>query len=58
MHKLSSIWNHIDPIHIPVETEYTALVIRINQNRDPLVIYVGKRFRNREEYSSIPSFDA
>ncbi|CAF3610684.1 unnamed protein product [Rotaria sp. Silwood1] len=58
MHKLSSIWNHIDPIHIPVETKYIALVIRINENRDPLVIYVGKRLRNREEYSSIPSFDA
>ncbi|CAF4365448.1 unnamed protein product, partial [Rotaria magnacalcarata] len=50
--------NHIDPIHIPIETEYTALVVRINENGDPLVIYVGKRLRNKNEYASMPSFDA
>jgi alpha-galactosidase len=50
--------NQNDTIHISVETEYTAVVIRINQNRDPLLIYIGKRLRNNEEYASIPSFDA
>ncbi|CAF1026575.1 unnamed protein product [Adineta steineri] len=50
--------NQNDIIHITIETESTALVIRINQNRDPLLIYIGKRFRNNEEYAYIPSFDA
>jgi alpha-galactosidase len=47
-----------DIIHIVVETESTALVVRINQNRDPLLIHIGKRFRHSDEYAAIPSFDA
>ena len=45
-------------LHIPIETEYTAVVIRINTNRDPLLVYVGKRLINKKEYEAIPSFDA
>ncbi|CAF1050117.1 unnamed protein product [Adineta steineri] len=45
-------------MHIPIETEDTALVIRVNQNRDPLLVYIGKRLCNSTEYASIPSFDA
>ncbi|CAF2947678.1 unnamed protein product [Rotaria sp. Silwood2] len=47
-----------ETIHILIETEYTALVIRINENRDPLVVYIGKRLDNSAEYASIPSYDA
>ena len=50
--------NQNDIIHIVVETESVALVVRINQNRDPLVIHIGKRFRNRDEYAAISGFDA
>jgi alpha-galactosidase len=46
-----------DMIDIPVETDYTALVIRINQNLDPLLIYIGKRLCNSGEYASIPNGD-
>jgi alpha-galactosidase len=50
--------NANDIIHISVETEHTALVIRINKIRDPLLVYLGKRLNNSEDYASIPSFDA
>ncbi len=44
-------------INIAVVTADTALVIRVNINRDPSVVYVGKRLQNDADYASIPSFD-
>ncbi|UJR07716.1 hypothetical protein I4U23_012001 [Adineta vaga] len=45
-------------IHISIETECVALIIRVNQQHDFSVIYIGKRLRNRDEYELIPSFEA
>lgn len=42
-------------INIPVVTANTMLVIGVNGNDDPLVIYVGKRSPNYTDYVSIPS---
>lgn len=47
-----------DLIYLAIETENFVVVIRINQNRDPLVVYLGKRLLNSQEYSFLPSFDA
>ena len=33
-------------------------MVRINQNQDPLVVYVGQRLQSEADYASIPSFDA
>ena len=46
-----------DLIHIPIETENIALVIRINELQDPLIVYIGKRLNNRIDYNSFSSFD-
>ena len=50
--------NSNDTIHISIETKDTALVIRINENHDPLLIHIGRRFLNSKDYANIPSFDA
>jgi alpha-galactosidase len=44
-------------IHIPIVTQQTALVIRINSVQDPLVIYIGKRLQNKADYDSMSAFD-
>ena len=44
-------------VNIAIVTADTALVIRVNSNGDPLVMYVGKRLQNDADYASIPSFD-
>ncbi|CAF1093704.1 unnamed protein product [Adineta ricciae] len=45
-------------LHIPIETECTALVIRVNQQCDFSTVYIGKRLANPKDYELIPSFEA
>ncbi|CAF1102772.1 unnamed protein product [Adineta ricciae] len=45
-------------LHIPIETECTALVIRVNQQCDFSMVYMGKRLTNPKDYELIPSFEA
>ncbi len=42
-------------INIPVVTADITLVIEVNGNGDPLVVYVGKRSQNDTNYTSVPS---
>ncbi|CAF3687802.1 unnamed protein product, partial [Adineta steineri] len=42
-------------INIPIITDNVALIIRINDNRDASIIYLGKRLRNDADYASIPN---
>ncbi|UJR32739.1 hypothetical protein I4U23_020198 [Adineta vaga] len=46
-----------ETINIPILTTNVALVIRINFNSDPLVIYLGKRLQNDIDYASIPNYN-
>ncbi|CAF1104844.1 unnamed protein product [Adineta ricciae] len=43
-------------INIPIVTANVALVIRVDSNSDPLVIYLGKRLQNDDDYASIPDY--
>ncbi|CAF4328470.1 unnamed protein product, partial [Adineta steineri] len=42
-------------INIPIITDNVALIIRINDNGDASIIYLGKRLRNDADYTSIPN---
>ena len=44
-------------IHIPIVTTNVALVIRINDNGDPVIVYLGKRLQNDADYASIPRYN-
>ncbi|WP_460639022.1 alpha-galactosidase [Larkinella harenae] len=41
--------------HIVIETERTALVIRVSKEGDPTVVHLGKRLQNATEYGSLPA---
>jgi len=41
--------------HITVETQRTALVIRVNKDGDPTVVHLGRRLQSAAEYASIPN---
>ncbi|GAB4024094.1 alpha-galactosidase [Spirosoma koreense] len=40
--------------HIVIETQQTALVIRVNKEQIPTIVHLGPKLRNRAEYSAIP----
>jgi alpha-galactosidase len=42
-------------IHIPIETQRTALVIRVDKEQIPTIVHLGTRLRNTAEYSYIPA---
>ena len=41
-------------VHIAIETRQTALVIRVDKEQTPTMVYLGTRLRNAAEYTSIP----
>ena len=43
-------------MNIRIETESIALVVRISGNGDPLLVYLGQRFSQPEEYALIPEY--
>ncbi|RAK00192.1 alpha-galactosidase [Larkinella arboricola] len=40
--------------HIAIETQHTALVIRVDKDGDPTVVHLGKRLRNAGDYGLLP----
>ncbi|MFC5408509.1 alpha-galactosidase [Larkinella bovis] len=40
--------------HIAVETQRTALVIRISQEGDPTIVYLGRRLQSPADYELLP----
>ena len=42
------------PVLIPIETEHTALVLRVEADQTVLVAHLGQRLQNPAEYSRIP----
>lgn len=39
---------------IAIETQHTALVIRVNKDGDPTIIHLGKRLQNTADYALLP----
>ena len=41
-------------VHIVIETQQTALVIRVDKEQIPTIIHLGPKLRNAAEYAAIP----
>ncbi|MGA0558104.1 alpha-galactosidase [Larkinella sp. VNQ87] len=41
--------------YIAIETQHTALVIRVDQDGDPTIVHLGKRLQNAAEYGLLPA---
>ena len=44
-------------MHVLIESKSIALVIRINEKGDPLIVYLGRRFSRPDEYQFIPDYN-
>src|SRR3954470_9924714 len=40
---------------IPIETDQNALVLQMDKDNHPFIIYFGKKLRNANEYANIPA---
>ncbi|WP_405511279.1 hypothetical protein [Spirosoma sp. KNUC1025] len=43
-----------DDTHIVIETQQTALVIRVDKDKIPTLVHLGTKLRNTTEYAAIP----
>lgn len=43
-----------EDIHIPIETRRTALVIRVDKDKNPTIVHLGQRLSRPDEYARIP----
>ncbi|CAN5480604.1 alpha-galactosidase [soil metagenome] len=42
-------------VHIAIETQQTALVIRVDKEETPTIVHLGPKLRNAAEYAAIPA---
>ncbi|NDU94096.1 alpha-galactosidase [Spirosoma terrae] len=50
---MSTAWSAPGDIHIAIETNRTALVIRVDKDQNPTIVHLGQRLNNADEYAQI-----